>query len=531
MPGECRTRLLFRIWTRLPGHVVASACLESRDGMPIHGCWTRRLATEPPRRGTWTPSDDRARHPRLPDARTSRSRRRAAPSSAGERLADRGGRDRLDRRPRADRVPRGDATSIADPRRGRSPGEPRLDRQRSSRYVGARLDGATAQDARSDGELTARRRSRLDAERGRRRDRRAAEGDRRAGGCASAAPSSRLSGGDRLERLRRALRARAFGPQKVLGSSCPRPTAPATRSLSAAWAQSRSGSRRCSRTSPPILTRPAATGAATTRSARCCRSTATGWKAKIVLPRAARRRPLPPLLGRRRVAGRGAHARPASRSSAYREVVAATNFKQRTRKMLEYHHADRLDYAVVGTPNRLEYDQGFFVKNGDGAADVKPIAHLYKTQVYPLAEYLGVPGGDPQPAADDRHVRARRRARRSSTSRCPTRRWTSASTRRTTGVPPEAVAEAVGLPRRTSSASTRTSTRSAARPRPPPAPAPREPGGAPARTRRTRLIYRARSPGIESGSSSAKGAFSDTLRATQISSLGQRRAHSRGTSL
>src|SRR5881409_3198973 len=59
--------------------------------------------------------------------------------------------------------------------------------------------------------------------------------------------------------------------------------------------------------------------------------------------------------------------------------------------MLEYFHADRLHYAVVGTPNRLEYDQGFFVKGGDGLADVKPIAHLYKTQVYQLAEFLGVP--------------------------------------------------------------------------------------------------------------------------------------------
>ena len=76
---------------------------------------------------------------------------------------------------------------------------------------------------------------------------------------------------------------------------------------------------------------------------------------------------------------------------AYLEIVAATNFKQRTRKMLEYYHADRLNYAVAGTPNRLEYDQGFFVKLGDGAADVKPIAHLYKTQVYQLAEYLEVP--------------------------------------------------------------------------------------------------------------------------------------------
>lgn len=76
---------------------------------------------------------------------------------------------------------------------------------------------------------------------------------------------------------------------------------------------------------------------------------------------------------------------------AYLGIVAATNFKQRTRKMLEYYHADRLWYAVAGTPNRLEYAQGFFVKNGDGSADFKPIAHLYKTQVYQLAEHLGVP--------------------------------------------------------------------------------------------------------------------------------------------
>ncbi len=76
--------------------------------------------------------------------------------------------------------------------------------------------------------------------------------------------------------------------------------------------------------------------------------------------------------------------------AAYAQIVAATNMKQRTRKMMEYTHADRLGYAVAGTPNRLEYDQGFFVKLGDGAADVKPIAGLYKTQVYALARHLGV---------------------------------------------------------------------------------------------------------------------------------------------
>ena len=75
----------------------------------------------------------------------------------------------------------------------------------------------------------------------------------------------------------------------------------------------------------------------------------------------------------------------------YLQIVAATNYKQRIRKSIEYFHADRLNFAVVGTPNRLEYDQGFFVKNGDGSADVKPIAHLYKSQVYALASHMGLP--------------------------------------------------------------------------------------------------------------------------------------------
>lgn len=79
------------------------------------------------------------------------------------------------------------------------------------------------------------------------------------------------------------------------------------------------------------------------------------------------------------------------RLAEYLEIVAATNLKQRLRKTLEYTHADRLNYAVVGTPNRLEYDQGFFVKNGDGSADLKPVAHLYKTQVFAMAAHLGLP--------------------------------------------------------------------------------------------------------------------------------------------
>jgi NAD+ synthase len=75
----------------------------------------------------------------------------------------------------------------------------------------------------------------------------------------------------------------------------------------------------------------------------------------------------------------------------YLQIVAASNFKQRSRMSMLYYHADRLNFAVIGTGNKNEHEQGFFVKYGDGGADIKPIAHLFKTQVFQLAEHLGVP--------------------------------------------------------------------------------------------------------------------------------------------
>jgi NAD+ synthase len=114
-----------------------------------------------------------------------------------------------------------------------------------------------------------------------------------------------------------------------------------------------------------------------------------GWKFKIVIDGGTQGR-----FNRFRLVARSPEGETVERDLAlddYLTIVAATNFKQRIRKTLEYFHADRLNYAVVGTPNRLEYDQGFFVKNGDGSADVKPIAHLYKSQVYGMARWLGLP--------------------------------------------------------------------------------------------------------------------------------------------
>jgi len=115
-----------------------------------------------------------------------------------------------------------------------------------------------------------------------------------------------------------------------------------------------------------------------------------GWKCKIVLPNLldGSAYPLFSVVVR---SPEGEERCVRLTAEACLGIVAATNFKQRARMVGEYYHADRLHYAVVGTPNRLEYDQGFFVKNGDGAADLKPLAHLYKTQVYQLAKYLDIP--------------------------------------------------------------------------------------------------------------------------------------------
>ena len=75
----------------------------------------------------------------------------------------------------------------------------------------------------------------------------------------------------------------------------------------------------------------------------------------------------------------------------YLQIVAASNFKQRSRMCMLYYYAELKNYCVIGTGNKNEHEQGFFVKHGDGAADLKPIAHLFKLQVYQLAEYLQIP--------------------------------------------------------------------------------------------------------------------------------------------
>ena len=207
---------------------------------------------------------------------------------------------------------------------------------------------------------------------------------------------------------RGALRARRFGKDKVLGAVHARARlvgrladARALLATELGIESDRRGHRAGAR-GPRLLRAPGrgdphgrSPSTATAGSARsCCRRSSR---------RSAERHPPHRAAPRRRDSRRrGCRSRP------YLQLVAATNYKQRVRKMTEYYHADRLNYAVAGTPNRLEYDQGFFVKQGDGAADVKPIAHLYKTQVYALADAARRAGGDPArpPTTDTYSLRA-----------------------------------------------------------------------------------------------------------------------------
>jgi NAD+ synthase len=100
---------------------------------------------------------------------------------------------------------------------------------------------------------------------------------------------------------------------------------------------------------------------------------------------------LPPLFSLTIVDSKGNEQSKRLPAPEFKQIEAASNFKQRCRMSMLYYHAECLHYAVIGTPNKHEVEQGFFVKYGDGGADVMPIGYLYKTQVYQLARFLGIP--------------------------------------------------------------------------------------------------------------------------------------------
>lgn len=116
-----------------------------------------------------------------------------------------------------------------------------------------------------------------------------------------------------------------------------------------------------------------------------------GWNTKIVLPGDLMDRASLNLFYLVVTSPDGEEYRKRLPPQEYRQIVASSNFKQRTRMSMLYYHAELRNYAVIGTAQKNEHDLGFFVKYGDGGSDIAPILHLYKTQVFQLAAYLGVP--------------------------------------------------------------------------------------------------------------------------------------------
>jgi NAD+ synthase len=189
-----------------------------------------------------------------------------------------------------------------------------------------------------------------------------------------------------------ALAARAFGPEKVLGVMIPEKDSSSESEELATELAGKLGVKAIKEIITPALS-----------GFRCYerRDEAVkkvfpeydpvNYKMKIGIRQSGLFTSLPPLFTLTIVDKKGNAKEELLPANEYLKIVAASNFKQRARMSILYYHAESLHYAVIGTPNKHEQEQGFFVKYGDGGADVMPIGNLYKTQVYQIAEYLDIP--------------------------------------------------------------------------------------------------------------------------------------------
>lgn len=79
-------------------------------------------------------------------------------------------------------------------------------------------------------------------------------------------------------------------------------------------------------------------------------------------------------------------------SSEFLTLTSATSIKHRVRMATLYFHGEKNNLAIIGTTNKSEYLQGYFVKYGDGGSDIEPLVNLYKSQIYQLGEFFDIPG-------------------------------------------------------------------------------------------------------------------------------------------
>ncbi|MGI6324149.1 MAG: NAD(+) synthase [Bacteroidales bacterium] len=189
-----------------------------------------------------------------------------------------------------------------------------------------------------------------------------------------------------------ALTAKAFGPEKVLGIMMPEKDSNPDSEILAKELADKFGVRALKENITPVLSGFACYGRRDEAVKRVFPEyDPSEYKMKIGVRDTGLFNNLPPVFHLTIIKNNGEQKDKILPVNEYLQIVAASNFKQRTRMSMLYYHAEALHYAVIGTPNKHEQEQGFFVKYGDGGADVMPIGNLYKTQVYQLAEYLGVP--------------------------------------------------------------------------------------------------------------------------------------------
>jgi NAD+ synthase len=188
-----------------------------------------------------------------------------------------------------------------------------------------------------------------------------------------------------------ALAAKALGPKRVVGVMMPeRDSSPDSRTLARAVADN-FGVQTVTEDISPVLDGFGCYRRRDEAIGRLFPEYGPGWKSKITIPGDLLEQDTLNVFHLTVVAPDGRTLSRRLPLQEYFQVVGASNFKQRTRMAMLYYHAELRNYAVVGTANKNEHALGFFVKYGDGGADVQPIAHLFKTQVFQMAEFLEVP--------------------------------------------------------------------------------------------------------------------------------------------
>jgi NAD+ synthase len=188
-----------------------------------------------------------------------------------------------------------------------------------------------------------------------------------------------------------ALSVKAFGPERVLGVIMPDFESNPESDVLARKLADKFGAKYIIENMTPALTGFGTYGRRDEAIRKVFPEYDATYKAKIVLPSALGQKDRLNIFQLTIISPEGETKTKNIPLNEYLQIVAASNFKQRSRMAMLYYHAERLNYAVIGTGNKNEHEQGFFVKYGDGGADIKPIAHLFKLQVFQLAAHLDIP--------------------------------------------------------------------------------------------------------------------------------------------